>query len=116
LGTKILGQTSVPGYLSSTVITTGTRNILQSYLLGFSKNYIRNIRTSKSYRKNPRTRGTIVTRSTGTRRYLGNNSPKIRKKDIKKNNIPTIHSKYNYPYIIGYSSYTRRYPPNKHII
>jgi hypothetical protein len=95
---------------------TRTRNILQNYLQGFSKNCIRSIRISKSYRKNPRTRGTIVTRSPRTRRYLGSNSPRIREKNIKKNNIPIVYGKYNCSCITGYSFYTRKRSPNKHII
>jgi hypothetical protein len=36
--------------------------------------------------------------------------------DIKKNNIPIIYSKNNYPYAIAYSPYTRRHSPNKYVI
>jgi hypothetical protein len=116
LGTQALRQTSVLGYLSSKVITTRTRNILQNYLQGLSKNCIRSTRASKGYRRSPRTRATIATRSPGTGRRLGNNSLRIWKKDIEKNNIPTVHGKYNCPYVTGYSPYTGRYSPNKHTI
>jgi hypothetical protein len=116
LGTQVQGQTSVPGYLSNKVTTTGAGNIIQNYLQKLSKDYIRSTRTSKGYRKYPGPRGAIVTRPPRTRRHLGNNSPKTRKKDIKKNNILIIHGKHNCPCVIGYNPYTRRHPPNKHTI
>jgi hypothetical protein len=97
-------------------MTTGTRNILQNHLQGLSKDYIRSTRVSKSYRRSPRIGGTTTTRSPRTGRYLGNNSPRIREKDIKKNNIPTVYGKYNCPYATGHSPYTRRRSPNKHTI
>jgi hypothetical protein len=59
---------------------------------------------------------TIIARSPGTRKYLGNNSPKTWEKDVEKNNIPTIYVKYNYPCVIRYSPYTRRRSPDKHTI
>jgi hypothetical protein len=116
LGTQILGQTFVPSYLSNKATITRTRNILQNHLQELSKNYIRSTRTSKNYRKNPRTRGIIVTRSPKTRRHLGNNSLKTRKKGIEKKNIPIVYSKYNCSCVIGYSLYTRKRSPNKYII
>jgi hypothetical protein len=79
-------------------------------------NYIRNIRTSKNYRRNPGIKSTIVTRSPGTRRRLGNNSLRIWEKGIEKNSISTVYSKYNYPCAIGYNPYIRRRFPNKHTI
>jgi hypothetical protein len=47
---------------------------------------------------------------------LGNNSLRIWEKSVEKNNIPTIHGKYNCPCVTGYSPYTKRYSPNNHII
>jgi hypothetical protein len=116
LGTQVLRQTSVLGYLSNKVITTGTRNILQNHLQELSKNYIRSTRTSKNYRRSPRTRGIIIARSPRTRGRLGNNSPRIWGKDIEKKNIPPVYGKYNYPCATRYSPYTRERSPNKYII
>jgi hypothetical protein len=116
LGTQVQKQTFVPGYLSDKATTTGARNILYNRLQKLGKNCIRNTRTSKSYRKYPRTGGTKPIRFLGTRRYLGNNNSRTQKKNIKKNNIFIIYSKHNYPCVTRYSPYTRRHSPNKHTI
>jgi hypothetical protein len=116
LGTQVLRQTFVPGYLLNKVTITGTRNILQNHLQGLSKNCIRNTRTSKNYRRSPRIGGTTAARSPGTRRRLGNNSPKTREKDIEKNSIPIVYGKYNYPCVTGHSLYTRKRSPDEHTI
>jgi hypothetical protein len=97
-------------------MTTRTGNILQNHLQGFSENRIQGTRTSKGYRKSPRTGGAIAARSPGARRRLGNNSLRIQEKNIEKNGIPTVHSKYNCPCATGHSPHTRRYSPNKHAL
>jgi hypothetical protein len=35
---------------------------------------------------------------------------------MEENSVPIVYSKHSYPCLIGYSPYTRRYSPNKHII
>jgi hypothetical protein len=67
-------------------------------------------------REHARRGNTKFLRSPRTRRRLGNSSPRTREKGVEKNNIPTVHVKYNYPYATGYSPYTRRRSPDKHTI
>jgi hypothetical protein len=116
LGTQIQGQTSVPNYLLDQAKTTGARNILSSYLQGLSKNSIRSIRISKGYRKNPRSGGTIITRSPGTRKYLGNSSLRTWEKNIKEDNVSIIRGNHSGLCLTGYTPFPGRCPPGKYII